>query len=89
MRWLAHYDAGQYAVLVLYFCHAISYYVCFLCVKYLHLLSLFFHHADPKTGEDELITPKDPDLDEEIKQLPSSNIISSISKSFITEITSE
>ena len=38
--------------------------------KYLHLFEpVLLHHTDPKTGEDELITPKDPDFDEEIKQL--------------------
>ena len=37
---------------------------------YLHLFEpVLLHHPDPKTGEDELITPKDPDFDEEIKQL--------------------
>ena len=38
--------------------------------KYLHLFEpVLLHHTDPKTGEDELITPKDPGFDEEIKQL--------------------
>ena len=38
--------------------------------KHLHLFEpVLLHHTDPKTGEDELITPKDPDFGEEIKQL--------------------
>lgn len=41
-----------------------------LFAKYLHLFEpVLLHHTDPKTGEDELIGPKDPDFDEEIKQL--------------------
>ena len=38
--------------------------------KYLPLFEpVLLHHTDPTTGEDELITPKDPGFDEEIKQL--------------------
>ena len=40
-----------------------------LFAKHLHLFEpVLLHHTDPKTGEDELISPKDPDFDKEIKQ---------------------
>ncbi len=49
---------------VLYFCHAV--YHARFCKVPGHLLSLFcFTILDPKTGEDEPITPKDPGFDEE------------------------
>ena len=38
--------------------------------KHLHLFEpVLLHHTDPGTGEDELITPTDPEFQDEIEQL--------------------